>query len=341
MLALIYPSFWVFYLLLPRFYRLDTTRDVYTFFNNINPNTIIVILFLFYMILPLFFFCMHQIKNLKEFLWEYTRALYYSLHLKLLKYQIYFKFAENLYKIFFVFHDVFAGNHGATWNIFKRWNTFTQKIFSSLYFGKGRITFLFFISTFVLGEIFITHGKLYISLYVLFFSPLILSFFTNLVAYGDTNFVLDVCISDYRNQNFLKPRYPRVFWTYMQDPEEYFGFTYQMSPRLYEAMMKTLLLEITLKNASDVFYRQNILDRAWGIRHVNRTKIKTNVGDYTLPGYFKYMGEPKSWSFRVAAKYKKYKGVRWFHTTSVLNYPLPDTLHPQTIRFVSHNIMLY
>ena len=336
LLALIYPSLWIFYLFLPRFYRLDTTINLYTYINVIDQN--IILIFICYMFLPLIVAYSYKMKLLRDFLWEYTAALSYRLHLSFLQYQIYFKFCEYFYKAFFIFHDIFGGNSGATWNHCKRWDSFIQNIFSFLYFRAGKIVFFCFVFFVILCEIILSHGKLHLSLYLLFFSPLILSFFYHFKTYGERNFVLDVCISDYKCQNFFKLKYPRKFWIFMQSLEKYFGFVYKVSPQCYKNMMETLALEMAKKKASDIFYSKEILDRSWGIRYIKTIYIKTNTSDYTIPGYYKYFGNIKPWSFRLAAKYKKYNGVRWFHSTPRLQYPLPENIHPKTLFFIGNNI---
>lgn len=284
------------------------------------------------MFIPVILFYNEKFVKLKEFLGEYTDALYYSIHLRLLKYQIYFKFCEYIYKAAFIFFDVFAGTDGATWNPFKCCNSYSRRILQSLYCGMAKILLLIFVFIFVLAEIILTKGRMHLSLYILFVYPLIISFFTNFQKFGNTEFIFDVCVSDYRNQNFTNPRYPRKFWTYMQDPEEYFGFLYEMPSQLYDAMMKTLCLEMALLEASYIFWKQNTKNRCWGLRYVHDVKKETDSGTYYIPGYMKYTGEAKPWSFRLAVQYKKNYGVRWYHATRCLRYPsssfsLPEKLH--------------
>ena len=66
-------------------------------------------------------------------------------------------------------------------------------------------------------------------------------------------------------------------------------------------LVNHLILQV---KASDIFYYKEILDRSWGIRYIKSVYIKTNTSDYTIPGYYKYFGNIKPWSFRLAAKKK-------------------------------------
>ena len=341
LLAMVYPLFWVFYLSLPKFQRLDTIRDINFIFESITSNIVIIIIFIIYYFFPLilswFIFFKEKISNLKQFFWEYTEALFYGLHLKFLKYFIYFKFCEYIYKTFFIFHDIFAGNPGATWNHYRHYYPFYRNIYSHLYFGFGRIYFIIIFFSLIVLEIIINEGKIYYGLYLLFILPIILSLFNAFFRFGESEFILDVCKADYLSLNFLNPRYPRKFWTYMQTPELYFGFAYAMSSQSFENMTKLLTSNLILIKISKKFYNLDSLDRVWGLRYISGSKKKIGTSNY-VKGYYTYAGNAKPWCMRLAASYKKYEGVRWFHTTSVLLYPLPEKIHPLTIHFIKNNV---
>lgn len=343
-LSMVYPFFWIFYLLLPKIYRLDTTRNVYGFISEINPHVIITTLLIIYYFLPIIIsLCeniIKKIKNIKEYLWVYTGALFYGCHLKLLVYNKYFKLYVYIYKSVFIFHDIFAGNPGATWDCYKHYHPFYRKILAHLYFGYARIYFLIIIFSLIGVEIIITNGTIHYGLYLLFIAPIILSifrFFINSIL--GSQLILDVCIADYRSQNFTHPRYPRKFWVYMQAPKEYFGIVYPMSPILHTAVCNMLALNLAIIEHSRKFYNTDILYRSWGLRHIPGKIIKhAGAHTYFIPGYIKYSGDPKPWGFRLAAKYKKSHGVRWYHSSPMLYYPLPERIHPLTIHFIKNNV---
>lgn len=343
LLAMVYPLFWIFYLSLPKFQRLNTIRDINVIVEIITPNIIIALIFIMYYTLPLILswsiFFKEKISNLRQFFWEYTAALCYGLHLKLLKYFIYFKLCEYIYKIFFIFHDIFSGNPGATWNHYRHYYPFYRKIYSHLYFGFGRIYLIIIFFSLIILEIIINKGKIYYGLYLLFILPIVLVISNSFFRFGESEFIFDVCKADYLSLNFVNPRYPRKFWTYMQAPELSFGFAYPMSQKLYDIMVKTLAFNLTLIKNSKKYYSLPPLDRTWGLRYTPgylESGKKIGTSNY-VRGYYTYTGHPKRWCIRLAASYKKYEGVRWFHTTTPLRNPLPEKIHPLTIHFIKNN----
>lgn len=109
----------------------------------------------------------------------------------ILTYYLYLRICGLIYKCHFVYHDVLSG--ATTWDL--KNTSFYRRWISYIYYHPIFITFSIF--SIVLIELFIFKGKLYYSLYILFFYPLIFSAFR---CFSD--FILDVCLCDYINQNF-------------------------------------------------------------------------------------------------------------------------------------------
>jgi hypothetical protein len=326
-LGLIYPAFWGFYLSCLRYLRMGLTIDFNYYLSYITPDIFVVFSFILIYIFPLLFNFILFCNQLRIILWDHTASLSYSIHLRLLRYYIYFRLCELIYKGHFVYHDVLSGCTGATtWDL--KNTSFYRQWLSYIYYHPILITIsVFFI---VLIELFVFKGKLYYSLYILFFYPLIFSLFRCFSAFGFSDLILDVCLSDYVALNFTNPRYKSQFWLYISSPTFWFGFEHQYSPDLLDVLNRTILLESIARKYSTRF-RMNILYRIWGRRYITMKEKPYSSSIST--------GYPKRWGIRLAGHYSYLKGVRWFHSNRVLYAPLPDKLHPLTL--ISQEILMH
>jgi hypothetical protein len=327
-MALIYPSLWGIYFSLSRYIRMGSTLDVYQYLDILLQYCLdYLILSLF--IIPYTFLCLaiflYLVRSIRITLWYYTSLVLYAIHISMLQYYDYFHMFKLIYKAGFVYHDIISGSVGATtWDL-KSTSRF-RKIISYIYY-RPYILNIIFISSLVL-ELLITHGTLYYGVYTIFIYPFIIGIFHCFHIVYCSKFIQDVCKSDYIAQNFANPRYYSKFWFYLPRAPQYFGFEYTYPPDLLNVIRKTCAFEERAYACSNRF-KDDLSYRVWGRRHVS---LKEKP-------YYKVVvtGYPKRWSMRIAAFYWQKKGIRWFHSSSVLYNPLPDKIHPLTIYFLKNN----
>jgi hypothetical protein len=214
-IALIYPYVFGFYLLFLKYLSMGTYRNVD--FENISWESVLI----FFLALPNMFVWLKlgldYIKGFRLWLWNDFVNFCYSIHIKLLYYNLYFKLLERIFKSS---HRVFF--------------LFSEKIHVLLRFSRF-IPILLVV--FMLLELLFT-STLYYSNYLLFYYPLIYGFIFCITCILKSDFTYDCCFSDYLHQNFSKPQYPRLFWTFFPHADEFYGFFYQFSPSEEEQIIK-------------------------------------------------------------------------------------------------------
>jgi hypothetical protein len=130
------------------------------------------------------------------------------------------------------------------------------------------------------------------------------------------------------NHNFTNPRYKSKFWFYLTNPTLWFGFEQRLSDDLINVIGDTILLERAAYNYSTRFHRY-LLYRVWGRKFIH---IKEKPYSTTIIN-----GSPRRWGIRLAGTFLSQRGVRWYHTSRVLNHPLPSKIHPLTMNFITKN----
>lgn len=290
-LALIYPLLWGIYFSLFRFLRLGTTYNVWDYIKNL-PTDFIVIVFILPYVVCWFVIILVHISQIRSYLWNQCVTLLYSSHIYLLKYYIYFRFMEWLYKASFVVIHVLTltvayKNQGPWW----------RRMTNYLYYNPKWMTFLMF--SIIIFEIIWTK-KLYYGLYLLFIYTIIYRCLTCFFAYQNTNFVFDCCLSDYffLTDVKLNLRYPQQFWMYFQDAEFYFGIEYQYTQeeleKFTEEMNKPKVKWLLRKKVFQNLHHQQV-----NIRIQKRVHA--------------------SFSLRMSAEYLASNHVRWVHTERIVN----------------------
>ena len=331
-LSIIYPSIWGLYFSLSRYIRMGSTLDIYHYFSSISIDWYILIPFLLRYIIVWLAIYRYLLGSLRLTLWSYTEAMLYKFHIKALQYYIYFRLCELIYKGLFVYFDIISGNSGASIRYLKDCGIIRRTI--SYMFYRPYILHLIFVLSLLL-ELVLTKGELHYGVYSLFLYPFILGLIHCLHQFGYSNFIRDVCMSDYCALNFTKPRYYNRFWFYLPRAEHYFGFEYTYPEDLKDVIQRTVTLEesFSLKKNKQL---NDLRNRLWGRRHI--FNIEALKSGRPRSEYSKNIitGLPHRWSIRIAGFYHDTYKIRWYHTTKVLYNPL-NKLHPLTIKFVAHD----
>ena len=99
-IAVLYPLLWGLFFSLSRYLRLGTTYNIEKLIFTLPEDTIVVLFLIPHLILW-FLIPLSYIIFLRTYLWDQLTILLYSLHIYLLKNNIYFKIMEFLYKMIF------------------------------------------------------------------------------------------------------------------------------------------------------------------------------------------------------------------------------------------------
>jgi hypothetical protein len=308
-LAMLYPLIFVLYFSIIRYLRLGETFDIRNFPIMLDLDLIIFSIFLLPLILYWILVVYIIIRKLRTDLWAYTASISYSIHVKMLTYQDYFFIMEKIFKLAFLNHDVISLSCGAT--TYDSKNVFWfRKVLSYIYYHPFILTIIFISSLCI--ELILNKGVMYYGIYTLFYYPLIYSIMHFLNMFGSTNFIQDVCMSDYINLRVDSLRYSEKFWIYFANPEYYYGFAHKLPARVLQklnetALISSIITESKSKRTQQLFYR------VWGLKYVyyGQKNMKSNkISEVIL------LGQPRRWSIRVAGIFKNKYKIRWFHTTS-------------------------
>jgi hypothetical protein len=311
-LAMIYPLIFGLYFSFIRYLRLGEAYDIRNFSIFFDLDFIIFAIFL----LPLLLFWLLALyifmRDLRVALWSYTTSICYSIHIKMLKYHGYFFVTEKLFKLHYLYYDIISLNPGGTTFDYHNVTSKTRKLISYIYFHPFVLTLIFFSS--LLIELVVSKGVLYYGLYTLFYYPLIFGIMRCFNLFSSTQFIKDVCMSDYINLRVINPRYNSNFWRYFTDPEFYYGFVHDLLPETYFRLNQICTLE-NKKSTTFERHRSKLLYRVWGCKYV------VSVGDFPRTISFVTISKTHKWSIRVAGAYLKRYNARWFHTSLPLYAP--------------------
>ena len=229
-IASLYPLIWGLYFSFSRYLRLGSIIDISHKVGDVYIDFIIIFTFLIPWLFLLTYSFLKGVIKIRLYIWNELYVLLYSCHVSALRYYLYFKFMELLYKFIFVIRSLLS-LHGYVYyvnpdkpKLFPLWRRVINYLFTHTYW----FTIIFFLS--LLIEILLT-GKLFYGIYTLFLFPLLRGILYCFFAFGRTDFIFDCCFCDYVQQNLINPRYPTPFWTYFDDAEYYFGFAYEFTQK--------------------------------------------------------------------------------------------------------------
>ena len=327
--GIIYPLFWGLFLSLSRYIRLGTSVDLFIFIESWR-DFIILSIFLFPIlilwILVLFIF----ISNIRKILWNYTDSLAFSLHLWFLQYYDYYFICKIIHKVHFLIYDLVFNYPGAYYRQFNESDSLPLIIKLTKVFRYLCSHIIILHSIMIMGiifEIIISKGVLYYSIYIIFVYPFSLAVMRFFSIIGGQDLVLNMCLSDYVNYNFVKPRYYLKFWFYSKNPQIWYG--------IQHVLPESLLLTYNNKmNFEGTNYKKFIHFHNKLPYYIHGYKRNKNYNQIFPKIYGIRIGNPKSYGIRIAACYKSQYGVRWYHTTRPLLMPQKNLLHPFTAKFI-------
>jgi len=324
-LALIYPSIWGLYFSLSRYIRIGETYNITSHFSWVSIELIFLILLALPNLFIWFKLSLDFVRELRETFWSITAFKLYYYHLILLQFDTYFYIAEKLYKFYFLLFDIFVDGCGATFCNRKKDAPIMLKLTRNLYYFPWILTLCFI--SFIFLELILTLGNLHYSIYLLFIYPLFMGILRCFTAFGYSDFVNDVCMSDYVYHRYVysEPRYFKAFCTRLGNPEYYYGF----KETTIDAELITKILSPNKMKPQN--YRGSLFFRIHGMR---LTKNKNTTSGY--PSQIIIFGKPKRFPIRLAGTYYSRKHVRWFSTTRVLYSPVKE-LHPWVPYFIKNN----
>lgn len=305
-LALIYPLVFGIYFSLFRYIRLGQTIDLSFIFLN---DYFFFFLFTLPHLFLWFLIFLYVFKGIRTELWTYTAALFYALHLRLLKNRKYFVTFKQLHWAHFFISDIFFRSYSST-----SFSPFKSNLLTNLH--RKSYIFPCMLIVFIICEVLVSKGKVYYSVYLLFLYPIILFFVQCLSSEVFTFFVDDVCKSDYLAKNFASPRYYSKFYSSFNILKLFYVFNSAL-PKDIENTASTERIKYISKNKR----RNSILRRTWGykLEVIRAPSLKTVL----VHAYAK-----KPWNIRFAASYYSLYGVRWFSSSRVLFSP--NKLHSAT-----------
>lgn len=217
-IAIVYPTFWGFYLHVVRYLHLGNVLDITKYINYTTTNMIILSVFLGPFIYLWVVIIIRLFIQIKTFLWTTFSNFMISIILFLLRYKIIFFFLEKIYQLsFFGITFIICDPY-----IYKT-KSFIRKKIHLLYLHPSKI-WVFIISIIIL-ELCYTHGQLYYSIYMLaLFLPIraIMQLFY-LIAKPTNNWAQLCCYSNYINYMWFKPYYEKKFWLSFDEMQQEFG----------------------------------------------------------------------------------------------------------------------
>jgi hypothetical protein len=221
-IAVIYPLLWGIYFNILKILRLNKTLDLSLLFSIINYDICISLFFMWPFFSVWLKFFIWKFLDFRNILWFELKKIILTFHIFFLKYTIYFKIMEKLWKLSFLFLSYV--NLDAI--VYPIPNNF-QKIISRFYKSSFLLTFLIVII--IIFEFFFFKGKIFYSLYILLILAIIkpiIYFLSNFNGIGNNGLNVVVCriIKIYNGINLVT----RFF----------FGFTLKkyekkLIPRLY------------------------------------------------------------------------------------------------------------
>ena len=311
--GIIYPLCWGLFLSLSRYIRLGSTVNLFSYI-EIWRDYFILSIFLFPLILIWGRLLILFLLTIRKILWKYTESFIFTIHLWALQYYDYFFVCKVLHKIHFVIYDFIFQYPGAYYRVFNESDSLPLVIrFTKIFhFLRKNIQVLHLsIVLLIVLEILLFKGNLYYSVYLIFIYPLSLSLIMLFHNIGSQNLILNMCLSDYLNQNFITPRYYQKFWFFSKNPKIWYGMQNILPLTLLKNYEKNIILEYILYTNFMRFHTK-LPYYVHGYKR-NKSYNQTSSKIYGIK-----KGSQKRLGIRIAAYYKTQYGVRWLHTTSHL-----------------------
>jgi hypothetical protein len=330
-IGFIYPLLWFSFLCLLRYLRLGQTLNVYQYINDWLDYLILFIFICPYIILWCRIFIIFS-SQIREILWDYTEYLIFYIHLWGLQYYDYFRICQLIHKSHFILYDLFFFSN---YIFYRPWicgdplpfYTYFTNPLKYLFVNPKIIIFLTII--FNILEILICNGNLYLGLYIMFYSIIILGVIKIYHLIGRQNLIHNMCMSDYLYMNFDKPRYYLNFWFLAQNPMLWYNYQHKLTSELQKIINNTILLE-SIVYRSFIHFKIKLSYRIHGLK-----RIPLEIQKKSFPRQYAIrIGHRYSLGIRIAAAYKCHYNVRWFHTTRSSLYPSKNILHPYTAKFI-------
>lgn len=258
-------------------------ETIVVFFKTLNPEILAILISSVSFVLCILFIVLKYINNISKYLWIKTCNLLFFLHMYLFKYNIYFKTMEKIYKMHFFFFSVISGTASQASN--KKNFPKSIKIMRFLYFNP--YIYPIMVILFVVCELLFTQ-EIFIGFYLLFLFPLVYSILHLFNEFGHSRWVDNCCFVDYLKRNWLNPKYPHLFYNYMLESEDFFGFTHDLSAE------------------EELIIKKQLVAYKWNFRKT----VSVNTHNNLLEDRVSFMG----WTYRIATRYRCLNGVRWMHT---------------------------
>lgn len=290
-IIILYISCFFFLISVLRYLRLGTDILVYpNFILDILQNPLIFSLTMTPFTIGWLIVLINKVSNLRKKCWLNVVDFIHSIHIKLLRYYLYFKFMELFYKICFIWFT-FIINENIIY--VKRNFRFFRKILHYAYIKAWYINIIIFII--ILLEIYYRDFHIYYSLYLLFYFFLLKNVFHVINKIALSHWAFDCCVSDYLNLNLENPKYPSCFWSYFSMIHEEYNLKINYS------------LNIT-----------KIIEEKTKYRYIYKK------GNYKLISRI-LQNSVMSFPTRVKISYYNWSNIRWVHSST-----LNKTFHPLT-----------
>jgi len=313
-IALMYPALFGIYYTSLRYLRLGHCINIYDLIKELSllsyiPYVVLGILtwpFISIWIRLIFW----KLLDLRLWLWEEFISLITFLHISLLKYNLYFKIMEILYKLSYIWISYFIYDS----YIYKKW---PQSHFRWVMYKIYSFPILYFVLLAIICfvELIYFNGTLYYTLYVILISLMLrpIAYFLSHFNGPENTWIQSCCYSDYLENRWDKPRYPDKFWLSFNDLRQHFKNQPDISNN-FEYQIRKIISHFQKKVKKN---RLLIINRAYKLSSRSQTRrihlLKTGYHQWTQ--------------------------VRWVHTTTT-NIIVPATKkiwHPFT-SFFARNV---
>jgi len=244
-----------------------------------------------------------RVIMLKNFIWDQTTIVLELIHIKLLKYNTYFKVMLTVYKLSFLLISYI--NHHP--NIYKKYpRSSYRKLVHYLY--KKPFVIPIFLAISCLSELIITKGQLHFNLYLIFIYLILRLIISSLLEFSSYPWEKVCCIADYSLLKWDQPRYSQRFWLWFDSIRSDFNKTPEISDTL----------QTVIKEKINDTKRKHLIEQKQFTK-VSQKLIKNPSTPYCL-------------SVKIA--YQKWSNVRWTHTSTLAT----KVWHPMTSLFAKHAV---
>jgi len=307
-IAIIYPALFGFYYTILRYLRMGQTVDISQVLNLLDLESI-----LSYIILSLFIWSfisiwarllIWKILDLRQWLWKEFVILVTLINIFLLKFNVYFKIMDSLYKISYIWISYFI--HDPI--IYPKW---PRSYFRNILFRIYRYPIILYvmIAFCCISEIFYFNWKFFYMLYFIMILLLLRPFiyFLNHFNGFENEWVQACCYADYINNYWNNPRYPERFWLSFYDIRQ----RLDNQPPISKSLDKHLKIKVHVIREDVVKNRQQIFNQAY-------TREKASRINFIKKGYHQWAQ------------------VRWVHTFKIIPVAEPiinKIWHPFTPYF--------